>query len=389
MSARKVTFDNGANLWVYERGHEEDVAIDLIIPYGQVHGQGAHFLEHKLAGDMSSFEVKGIEFNALTYTDRMHFWVVSPRQNIELAVQALYEAFVNDSISPDGLESIKGSVGGELLDRNSDPYNNMTDAIRAYLLDFEEETEERVQAMTIPRLAEAKQRYFGPKNLSIADVGDVDDGITQIVDNRFGRLEKKGNEKHTFTQPQRQRYEESEEVHDDSGYVIVFVPVGGVNHPDRYTLDFISHALGGSRGFYTFNNRLFRELTIKRGLGYFPHALYETYVGVGLLQFSVMGMHKKDANLAKSVLLDELEKIKEPLGEDEFEGVRYSMVTAERRNFYDRPTDISGRYAEAEFFCIDPRLEYFSQQINTLTQESVAQTAKEIFDGRYFIAASS
>lgn len=387
MPARKVTFDNGANLWVYEKKPEEDVGIDFIIPYGQVHGPEAHFLEHKLAEDMSPLEGKGIEFNVLTYPDRMHFWVVSPRQNIGLALQALYDVFVNDNVSLDGVESIKGSIEGELLDRKLNPYYNMRDVIRAYLLDFEEETEESVQTMTIPRLVDAKQRYFGPKNLSIAVVGDVDDGIVQIVDDSFGRLKKKGNEKHTFTQPQRRHYEKLEEVDDDSGYVMVVVPVGGINHPNRYALDFISHALGGSRGSYTFNNRLFRELRKKRGLGYFPHASYETYLGVGLLQFGVMGMHKKDANLVKSMLLHELDKIKEPMGEEEFEGVRYSMITAEGRSFYNRPADISGRYAEAGFFCIDPRFEHFSQQINTLTPESVAQVAKEIFDGRYFIAA--
>jgi len=389
MPARKVTFDNGANLWVYEKRPEEDVAIDLIIPYGQVHGQEAHFLEHKLVVDMSPFEVKGIEFNALTYPDRMHLWVVSPRQNIELAVQALYEAFANDSISLDELESIKGSIRGELLEKMSDHYNSMTDRIRTYLLDFEEETEESVQDMTIPHLVEAKQRYFDPKNLSISVVGDVDGRIDQIVGDSFGRLEKKGNEKHTFTQPQRRRCEQLEEVGDDAGYVMVVIPVSGIDQLDGYALDFISHALGGSRGSYTFNNRLFRELRTRRGLGYFPHASYEKYLGASLLQFGVIGIHKKDANLAKNVLLEELEKIKEPLGEEEFEGVRYSMVTAERRTVYDRLMGISERYAEAGFFGINPEFDYFLQQINTLTQESVAQTAKEIFDGRYFIAASS
>lgn len=400
MSAQKIRFNNGATLWTCSMP-DRDVSIDLWIPYGLAHQiPEAHFLEH-MAFKSNRFrsaesiaydsEGRGIIYSATTYEDMMNFHMLSPSQHVGTAIQILYESFANDKFVPEEVELEKGPIKGELLQRKSAHIYNMVrrkmmpTIFDGHPLAFGDETEECIEAVTAQHLAKAKQN-FGPYSLCIGIAGDIDrDRITQLVNDTFGKLEKRGLEKTMFSMPKRKYYEELEERDDtETGYLVIALPVVGLDHPDSYSLDFISHVLG--REGYLFSGRLFQEVRTKRGLAYGVDTAYGRHRGVGLFILASLGLKKKDVRPVRELVLEQLERLKqEDIGKEEFERVRTSLLVNEYRKHHSSIESISSWLGLAELYDIHWEFEHFELQTNLLTPQKIREVANKYFDGLYFI----
>jgi len=400
LEPRRTEFSNGAVLLTASRPYERDVVIDLWIPYGQIHEvPEAHFLEH-MAFKSNKFrsaeriaydtEGRGIKYRAATYADKMNFYMLSPAEHVKTALKILYECFVNYQFVPEEVDLEKGVVIGDLLQRKSTPYYSIrrkveNRAFENHPLEITEETEESIQAVTPQKLNKSKQRFFGPYNLCLGIVGNINqDEIIQLTNETFGRLNRTGNEKVNFPYKDRTYWEELEEKYIDTGAVFIGFPVVGLDHPDTYALHFISYLLG--RDGYLFSGRLHQELRRKRGLVYAADSNYERYSGVGLFLLGSVGINKGNIRTVRELLIEQLERLKqEEISEEELERVKTAALVQEYRNNHKGISGIAEWLALTELYEIPWKLEHYEEQISSLTQQRIREVTNRYFDGKYVI----
>ena len=394
MNVQCVTLDNGAKLWTCP-SQNRDVYTSLWIPYGENNEPPkAHFIEHmtdRSTRKRKAIDIKrasagrGIGDGALTYQDRMNFWMMSPSDHAKTGIEILYETFANDLFNPEEVELERNVVLGEYLGRVSNPSERIHIKVKQ-ALGFAEETEQGIRTVTPADLSKAKQKYFGGKHLSIGIAGGISDDVVQVINNTFGQLPPIGGDIHTFSQDGIDGTTESEEIDGISGYVDIGFLVPGIKHDDMYPLDFITHMLGGTRDEYGHGHRLHERIRDSGGLAYTLGAEYARYMGMGYLTLYAGDMEKGDVNRTAEIMLEELERVKEEdITEEEFERVRANLLVAERRDKHEGIEKVAKWLSLAGFYGIPWELEYFEQQINTLSPRGIREVAKRWLNRPYTI----
>jgi len=301
----------------------------------------AHFYEHMLfkgtprrpVGEIAG-EIEGVggRMNAYTSHDVTVYHATLPSRELATGVDVLADMVRNPLFEPEEIAREIDVVLEEIRRANDSPSSVLGDCVfeasygvhpyRSPILG----PPESVSAFERGRVADFFRRWYGPDNLTVAIVGDVDpDAALALVQQAFGDAVPSGVRRARPAEPERRG------VHglvwrrrfDRAGLEICW-PVPGFAHPDAPLLDLLGYVLGGGE-----SSRLVQHVKEHAGLADRIDASAYTPLDPGLFGVSVDAEAPKLEDAVEAIAR-ELERIRRaPVSGDELERARVNFLASE------------------------------------------------------------
>jgi predicted Zn-dependent peptidase len=282
----------------------------------------SHFLEHLLfkgsekrpsAKDIAeAIDGVGGVMNGATDREFTVYYAKVARQHLDLAVDVIVDLVRHPLLEPSEFEKERQVVLEELA-MVADSPQQLTDLLLDATLWPNQPlgrdvagTPDSVSALTGGMATEYMGRQYVANNVVVAVAGDIDHQETvDAIGKAIGEWQT-GTPSRWFAAADGHgprcglRYKATEQAH-----ISIAVPALPLNHPDRYSLSFLSIILGEGM-----SSRLFLELREKRGLVYDVHSYTSHFLDTGA--FTVYaGVDPKKAVEAIKVVLEELADLRD------------------------------------------------------------------------------
>lgn len=284
----------------------------------------SHFLEHmafkgteKRPNAMAiSSLIDGIggEFNAFTSKEYTGYYVKAQSNHVELCLDLLSDMLNNSVFDAGEIEKEKGVIIEEINMYEDTPMRNLGDVYERVLFDDTPMgwdtagTKEVISQVSRNDFVEYMKSLYSADNMTVIVAGGIDGGKTEkLIEKYFGHMPKFPTlkplpvEEHQESPKHFVKEKTTEQVHLALG--VRTVPLG---HDDEDALEVLSTILGGGM-----SSRLFSEVREKRGLAYYVRMSSDNYTDCGTL-VATAGVDPKRARDAVKVILEELERIKQP-----------------------------------------------------------------------------
>lgn len=355
----------------------------------------AHFLEHMLVAGTSKFPSKdrlaipleriGGSFSASTNSDYIRLNVTVPqREDLNIGIEILEEMLFHSLFEDKIIENEKNSIISEIGEAEEDPYYTL-DSIY-YPIVFKKTplennvmgSKDSVSKISKQDLLKFKGAYLRAGNIRIiASGGATVEEYLPLLDRCFINYKP---EKHFAMPPKasvnREDYMKYKPFRDNKQ---VYAKIGfrtiGMNENDGelFSLDLIAGILGKGRA-----SRLLKELRYKRGLVYGIGAKHSNYPDAGDFSVSTSFEYNKLNDVIETII-NELKKIeRDGISEDEL-GFAKSAIT--KSIFNNTQTSWSWINIHEDEMVFNPKLtrtvDYFMNEVNSLTLEEVNATAKK------------
>ncbi|HXS15075.1 MAG TPA: pitrilysin family protein [Candidatus Saccharimonadales bacterium] len=329
MQYKRTILPNGLTLITVEMPSFESATVLLMVGAGSRYENRSnngisHFLEHMAfkgttkrpsAMDISSL-IDGIggEFNAFTSKEYTGYYVKAQSNHVELCLDLLSDMLNNSLFDPKEIDKEKGVIIEEMNMYEDSPMRNLGDVYERLMYGDSPMgwdtvgTKEVIHSVTREFFIEYMKSLYSADNMTLVVAGGVDSAkVIEIVQKYFGDMPRfetiqapkvaDGQEKPAT----HVKKKETEQAHVALGFRTV-----GLGHPDEYPLEVLAGILGGGM-----SSRLFHEVREKRGLAYYVRTSSDNYTDVGTL-VTTAGVDPKRAEAAITVILEELEKVKQP-----------------------------------------------------------------------------
>ena len=342
---QKSTLDNGMRVVTSEMPHTRSVSMCVLVGVGSRYESDeeaglSHFLEHMVFKGTKSrpepqqisaaVESVGGVINAATEHELTVYWCKVAQPYFEDSLALLLDILRNSLYEPDDIEKERHVIFEELGMINDYPGYKVEALIDAMLWPGHPlgrdigGTRESVGGITREMILDFVSAYYTPDNMVVSVAGNVShDGVVAQVE-RLSEGWKPGGDSMTsergalkewlpYTgeqcEPQsRVEYRKTEQAH-----LSVALPGVSLMHPQRYTLDLLSVALGEGM-----SSRLFVEVREKRGLAYDVHSEVSHFSDTGAIVVSA-GVDPKRVYDAVQTILVQVGALRDGLPEEELE----------------------------------------------------------------------
>lgn len=201
----KVTLENGLTIIVKEVHSAPIAAIDIRVAVGAVNESPdqagiSHFVEHMLfkgterrgVGEIAKeIQAVGGIINAETSFDTTHYYVMTPSEYIELAIDVQADAIRNSAFDPEEFERERNVILEEMIIYQDSPQTSLSNLIRQKLFAGTPYTSnvigtpDTIKNIDRDTLLAYYHKYYVPNNMVVAVVGDVN---TERVLNQLTEL---------------------------------------------------------------------------------------------------------------------------------------------------------------------------------------------------------
>jgi len=324
---QRTTFPNGLRVLTSSMPHTHSISVCIYIGAGSRYERDeeagvSHFLEHLLfkgtekrptAKEIAEV-IDGVGGMMNGGTDREYtvYYIKVARPHLHLALDVLFDLIRRPLLNPQEMEKERQVVLEELAMVVDSP-SQLADLLLDSILWPDQPlgrdvagTPESVARISREMALDYLHRQYIPNNIVVALAGNVEhqeavDAIWQALGDWPAGAPSTWLPALNGDGPRcAVRYKTSEQAH-------VCLALRGLplNHPDRYTLSFLSIILGEGM-----SSRLFLELREKRGLVYDIHSYVSHFLDTGA--FSVYtGVDPKNAVQALQVVLTELARLRD------------------------------------------------------------------------------
>lgn len=399
----RCVLDNGLPVIVDERAISDTVYCGIYVRVGSRYetkkNNGiSHFLEHLLFREkgatptVKKIEATGGFVNGMTGFEHTNYHFDTLASEFEQAWDGLYSLVCEPSYGQPEVELERNIILQEVAGAKSNPL-----AI-AYYAAMKEFLPNSSLGMPVPGTRKSLKRiklddirkfyetYYAPNNMFVVVVGGVDtESAIEAVRRSFANRNAGPVPPREFTRPpaQNKRRELRLKTLVDQGYLALGVLTDGEKSKHKYEMKVIDVILGSGR-----NSRIYRELKVNRGMTDFIVSLGDmapvearSLSDIGLWGIAV-GTPTEDLNEAEQIILHEMNRIKtEPVPAED-------LATAEKKvlgRFAIECETNSGRagfYAATELAGEFLSTQDYRKKIEAVTRETVADAAKEHFEGK-------
>lgn len=284
----------------------------------------SHFLEHMAfkgtkkrpsAMDISSL-IDGIggEFNAFTSKEYTGYYVKAQSNHVELCLDLLSDMLNNSIFDETEIEKEKGVIIEEINMYEDTPMRNLGDIYERVVYDDSPMgwdtagTKDVISQVTRNDFVEYMKSLYSADNMTVIVAGGIDEGkVESLIKHYFGDMPQFSTLKALPANDgqEKPRYFVKKKV-TEQVHLALGVRTVALGHEDEHALEVLSTILGGGM-----SSRLFHEVREKRGLAYYVRTSSDNYTDCGTL-VTTAGVDPKRAADAVKVILEELEKIKQP-----------------------------------------------------------------------------
>ncbi len=396
-----IVLDNGLTVIIKEVPATPIVAIDVWVATGSINEKEenngiSHFFEHMLfkgtekrgAGEIdSAIDAMGARNNAATGKDFTHYYIITPSENFEEALEIQADAIMNSAFDPGEIEKERLVILEEKRRSLDNPMSLLFDAL--YELSYTEHpyrrpilgTMESVSGITRDDFLEYHEKYYVPSNMAVVIVGDVKakEALERVKEAfKFEGLEIPPAQGEIEAQRGVKRLVIEKDV--NQAYMGMAFHGPSIKEGDSYAMDMIAAVLGEGR-----SSRLNREIKEEKQLVNSVEAFFFSQKDDGLF-FVTAAMKEENLERVEEEVLKMLIELKtEPPREEELNKAKTQIIT---QHAFNSETNIQQAQNFGYYYAVagdySLALEY-PENIRRVTREDVRRVAEEYF-GNYSIA---
>ncbi len=319
----KVLLPNGLTV-IFEKKKGNSVVVNVMIKVGSNSENKSekgisHFMEHILFEGTekrptnkelsNEIEKIGGDFNAYTSNEKTCFYVKVLKKHFPIAVEILADILQHSLLQEKDIAKEKNVVLKEIDMIYDEPRYFQWVLLQENL--FKKHpcryptygTKKIIKSLTRKKIVDFYHKYYLPNNMVISIVGDVT-GWKKEIEQRFSfkagalPISAQVNEPPALRKKIKKR-----KMNIANTYLVLGFKAIPRNHPDSYTLDVINGILGRGQ-----SGRMFTEIRSKRGLAYDvgTQSVVEKSFGYFAAYATI---DKKNTNLVKDLILNELKKL--------------------------------------------------------------------------------
>jgi predicted Zn-dependent peptidase len=392
----RTVLPNGLRAIVRERPGTDVVAISVATRGGSRDEQretvgAAHFMEHMYfqgtprrpdSADLDrEIEARGGWTNAWTGWESINFQVVTPIEDLDLAIDVIADQMVNSLFAPEKIDKERRVVLEELNGRLNSP------ATKAYDLFWIEVfgdhparnlpigNRSTINQSTREVLVKFRDTYFVAGNMVVAVVGDVQHEAVfkklgdAFADMRTGPIPPKNP---APVPPLVQRIQ-TDTSPGQQARVIVGGATVGYDSPDRHVLDVIEAILGDS------GRRLEREFVDTQAIASSVYVFYYPLTDVGTWGISV-GSRPADVDRVIELAKAQLRLLRDaPVAPEELDEAK-AYLRGQRLINRERSVDLAEELSEGEAIGIyEPVMTYITR-VEAVTAADIQRVANAYLD---------
>ncbi|MFA9230989.1 MAG: M16 family metallopeptidase [Microgenomates group bacterium] len=365
-----------AGVWVMAGGRHERAEQNGI----------AHFLEHmafKGTKRRTSLQIAeeiedvGGYINAYTSREMTAYYARVLENDVGLALDVIGDIVLNPAFDKKEIEVERHVILQEIGQALDTPDDIIFDWLQE--VSYPDQSfgrtilgpEERVSSFTRADLKGFVAEHYGPAQMILAAAGAVDhDAIVKQAEDIFGAMRSQGQKQFqaaSFRGTERREVKDLEQVH----FAMAF-DAPGYRHPDVYTAQIYSMAMGGGM-----SSRLFQKIREERGLCYSIFAQSGAYEDAGQITLYAGTSAAEIADLT-SLTIDELKRASDDMSEAEVARAR-TQIKAGMLMGLESPSSRAERIARLlAIYGRIPELDEAVARIDAVTVADVRRYAGEV-----------
>ncbi|RUM88593.1 MAG: insulinase family protein [Thermodesulfatator sp.] len=403
-SIHKETLKNGLVAVVEENHRAPVVAVQVWVRAGSVYESErlagiTHLIEHMIfkgtekrgPGEIAeTIEAHGGYINAFTSYDYTCYYVVGPREILEIALDILSDAVFHATFDPQELAREKEVVLEEMRMREDRPMivlaeKVMEEAYQRY--PYRRPvigSEKTVRAITRKDILAYVKRFYVPENMAVVVVGDVEASrALSLIQRYFGRAPAR--------KPPRVKLPQETYVQAPRGFAVqrpveenyfeVVLPAPPLTQPEAPVMDVVAALLGEGH-----SSRLYLKLRQRLNLVSSVEASAFTPAGPGLFEIYGTAPAENLKAALKETLVEVFRLKYELVPEEELRKARIQVLS----DFVHSRETMEGEARKLGTFQMvsgDPQAaeEYF-EAVKRVSPEAVRQAAQKYFDPQKVVA---
>lgn len=398
----RYKLDNGLTLLTEKRPNTKKAALLVGVRVGSVNENerlygGSHFNEHLLFKSnkyrtvsqiSEDLEYSGTVINAYTTWKYTTFAAKTPYRELPRAIEILFQAATNFNYNEDEFETERQVILTEIQNFINSPERYSLTGLFIPTLFKGTPLERRVWgtvksigSVKKKELERFKERFYLPDNMVIIVVGKFDeDKVVRSVEDFFGSLEARRIPKSDFSinlkNKKREKFEGRRDI--SQVYMCLGYKVPGSSHKDVHLLDLLSSIL--SEGL---SSRMYKELRVKRGIGYSVGSFFYPIGKEGMFVTHVDGFDPKKLKEAKGVILKIFKDLKEkPISNREFNGTKNLMIS-KYDDHLERIMDRAMMLLEKEVYQVPYDFREMEKYIRKISKKEIQMAAERYLTDEY------
>ena len=387
---------NGLRAIVRERPGTDVVAISVSARGGSRDERretvgAAHFMEHMFfqgttrrpdAADLDrEIEARGGWTNAWTGWESINFQVVTPVEDLDLAIDVIADQMVSSQFAPETIDKERRVVLEELNGRLNSPSTKAYDMFWVEVFgdhparNLPIGNRATIDQSTREVLVTFRDTYFVAGNMVVAVVGDVEHEAvfqklaTAFADMRTGPIPPKN----TAPVPPLVQRIQTGASPGQQARVIVGGATVGYDSPDRHVLDVIDAILGDS------GRRLEREFVDTQAIASSAYAFYYPLTDVGTWGISI-GARPADVDQVIELAKVQLRLLRDaPVAPEELDEAK-AYLRGQRLLHRERAVDLAEELSEGEAVGTYEPLATYLSRVEAVTAADIQRVASTYFD---------
>lgn len=393
----RYTLDNGLTVILKEVHSAPIIAFQMWVKAGSIHegeylGSGiTHYIEHMLfkgtekrkVGDIARLvKEAGGELGAYTGFDRMVFYIVLPKDKVDLGLDIIADVAFHSTFDPAELEKERQVILKEINMHKDDPNRTVSELLfnTAYTFHpFRHPVigyKELFSKLTREDLVKYYERVFVPSNLILSIAGDFKiEDIKPKVEDVFGKYPfKVFNRQMLPDEPPQlslRRAEVEKEV--NIAYLEMGYHICSIQHEDVFALDVLATILGDGR-----SSRLYKEVKEKKKLVNSIDTWAWTPKEPGLFGISATLDQHENLPIVEKVILEQIELIKnKPVSVSELEKAKKLIKSAHIFKL-ETVEGHAGELASNEYYTDNVNFsDIYLERVSKVTQKDIQRVARK------------
>ncbi|WP_068669740.1 M16 family metallopeptidase [Thermosulfurimonas dismutans] len=393
----KHTLSNGLTAIVEENHRAPVVAVQVWVKVGSIYEDEkvagiTHLIEHMIfkgtqtrgPGEIAStIEGYGGYINAFTSYDYTCYYIVGPREILEVALDILSDALFNSVFDPKELEREKEVVLEEMRMREDRPMIVLSEEVlktayqkypyRRPIIGYES----TVKKITRRDILEYIKKFYVPENIAVVVVGDIEsEKALALIEQYFGKVPRKKPPKTIFpkepyvTSPQSVVVKRPVE----EGYFEIVLPAPPLTEKEAPIMDVIAALLGEGR-----SSRLYLKLRRELSLVNSIEASAFTPAGPGLFEIYGTAPPENLRAAIKEALIEVFRLKYQPVSEEELSKAKIQVLS----DFVYGRESMEGearKLGTFEMVTGDPlAADRYLEAIKRITPEAILHAAQKYF----------
>ena len=387
---------NGLRAIVRERPGTDVVAISVATRGGSRDERretvgAAHFMEHMFfqgterrpdSADLDrEIEARGGWTNAWTGWESINFQVVTPIEDLDLAIDVIADQMVNSVFAPEKIDKERRVVLEELNGRLNSP---VTKAYDLFWIEVFGDHPARnlpignratIDQSTREVLVAFRDTYFVANNMVVAVVGDVqhDEVFQKLSDAFAGMRTGPFPPKNTAPVPPLVQRMQTDVSPGQQARLIAGGPTVGYDSPDRYVLNVIEAILGPS------GRRLEREFVDTQAIASSAYAFYIPLTDVGVWGISV-GSRPADVDRVLDMTKAQIRLLRESSVAPEELDEAKAYLRGQRLINLERSVELAEELSDGEALGTYEPLASYISRVEAVTAADIQRVANAYLD---------